>query len=180
MTPLSTTTTTPHTAVNHNHNHNTPPSPPPSAYSPPASPSPSLEAFEALNVATINVLSLAILFAGITMTYFNIENLDDFRRVFASTVYDGVVDSDGIDGTPSEATTRKLRQEIDEKELEEFVKGLLEKKGIQLQEKGKGEEVVVMAGDDNNNDDAVGGGGDGKRIEKKSGLLDMILNLRGR
>lgn len=70
-----------------------------------------LEAFEALNIATINVLSLAMMGVGGTLYALDINSMDDLRRFVRSGM--------GIEG--------KTEQDAEE-ELEEWVASVLERK----------------------------------------------------
>jgi hypothetical protein len=52
---------------------------------------PAMEAFEALNIATVNVLSLTMMATGGTLWYLNINNMDEARRFIRGGI--------GVDGT---------------------------------------------------------------------------------
>lgn len=72
-----------------------------------------IEAFEALNVATINVVSVSMLFVGGALCALNVNSLDDMRRLIRGGA--------GADGTG--------RSETDlEQELEEWIAGVLDRK----------------------------------------------------
>ena len=75
--------------------------------------SPAFEAFEALNIATVNVLSVAMIGIGGTLWYLNINSIEDGRRFVRGGL--------GIDGTgKSEADA--------EEEFEEWMATVLSRK----------------------------------------------------
>lgn len=89
-----------------------------------------IEAIEALNIATINVVSVSMVFVGGALCALNVNSLDDMRRLIRGGT--------GADGTG--------RTETDlEAELEEWIAGVLDrkerrKKGESLtNERGKGQ-----------------------------------------
>lgn len=72
-----------------------------------------MEAFEALNVATVNVASLALMLTGGAMWAFNISTLDDFRQLVRKNM--------GMDGP--------LDKEAEE-EMEEWLASILARRDI--------------------------------------------------
>ncbi|PGH14349.1 hypothetical protein AJ80_05939 [Polytolypa hystricis UAMH7299] len=89
-----------------------------------------LEAFEALNIATINVVSLAMLGIGTGMVAFDINTIEDLRR----KVRGGL----GVDNGP-ERSEKEL-----EEDFEEWVVGVLNRKTekeIQQEKIGKSAEA---------------------------------------
>ncbi|KAL1973821.1 hypothetical protein VTN31DRAFT_5381 [Thermomyces dupontii] len=77
-----------------------------------------LEAFEALNIATINVLSLAMMGVGGTLYALDINSMDDLRRFVRSGM--------GIEG--------RTEQDAEE-ELEEWVASVLDRRERKNREK---------------------------------------------
>ncbi|PGH00048.1 hypothetical protein AJ79_08319 [Helicocarpus griseus UAMH5409] len=87
-----------------------------------------LEALEALNLATINVASVAMIGVGMGMRAFEIETLDDLRR----KVRGGL----GVDGSG------RSEQDVEE-ELEEWVVSVLDRK---KEKEARGERVEGQRG----------------------------------
>jgi hypothetical protein len=88
-----------------------------------------MEAVEALNVATINVLSLAMMSTGGMLWYFDINSMDDARRKLRGGL--------GVDGTGRD-------EKQAEEELEEWAETVLSRKEAKEQSKmGKVEEKSV-------------------------------------
>lgn len=79
-----------------------------------------MEAFEALNIATINVLSLGIMTVGGLLYAFDISSVEDLRR--------NVQKSLGVDGIRTD-------QEAEE-EIEELFSSILERK-LRKEKRGK-------------------------------------------
>jgi hypothetical protein len=79
-----------------------------------------MEAVEALNIATVNVLSLAMMSAGGMMWYFDINSMDDARRKLRGGL--------GVDGTGRD-------EKQAEEEFEEWMATTLSRK--EAKEKGK-------------------------------------------
>jgi hypothetical protein len=84
--------------------------------------SPALEAFEALNIATINVLSLATLSTGAALWYLDINSMEDARRKLRGGL--------GVDGTGRD-------EKQAEEEFEEWMASVLSRK--EGREKGRRE-----------------------------------------
>lgn len=88
-----------------------------------------MEAVEALNIATINVLSLAVMSTGGMLWYFDINSMDDARRKLRGGL--------GVDGTGRD------EKQVEE-ELEEWMATVLSRKEAKEQSKmGKAEEKSV-------------------------------------
>ena len=68
-----------------------------------------MEAFEALNIATVNVLSVGMMLGGGLLYAFDISSLDDMRRQIRASI--------GVDGPRTE--------EDAEKEIEEWIASVL-------------------------------------------------------
>jgi hypothetical protein len=68
-----------------------------------------MEAFEALNIATVNVLSVGIMLGGGLLYAFDISSLDDMRRQVRASI--------GVDGPRTD--------EDAEKEIEEWIASVL-------------------------------------------------------
>ena len=79
-----------------------------------------MEAVEALNIATINVLSLATMSTGGMLWYFDINSMDDARRKLRGGL--------GVDGTGRD-------EKQAEEEFEEWMATTLSRK--ETKEKGK-------------------------------------------
>jgi hypothetical protein len=79
-----------------------------------------MEAVEALNIATVNVLSLAMMSTGGMMWYFDINSMDDARRKLRGGL--------GVDGTGRD-------EKQAEEEFEEWMATTLSRK--ETKEKGK-------------------------------------------
>jgi hypothetical protein len=79
-----------------------------------------VEAVEALNIATINVLSLAMMSTGGLLWYFDINNMDDARRKLRGGL--------GVDGSGRD-------EKQAEEEFEEWMATMLSRK--EAKEKGK-------------------------------------------
>lgn len=85
-----------------------------------------MEALEALNIATVNVLSLGMMLGGGLLYAFDIASVDDMRsKVRLSIAADG-------DKTKDTRTDQEL-----EKDLEEWFAGILEKTGHKVDWKPK-------------------------------------------
>lgn len=84
-----------------------------------------MEAFEALNIATINVVSLAMLGVGGTMYALDVNTIDDLRRLMRRGM--------GIEGTPG-PSDRQLEEELEEWLATVLDKKLLEKKLKEIKE----------------------------------------------
>lgn len=99
-----------------------------------------MEAFEALNLATINVLSFGMMGTGAVLYAFNINGLEDMRRIVRG----------GLDGEGNGKTDEELEREVTEwvvgvlgdrfeKQLEkEKLKKALEEEGIVDGNRGNG------------------------------------------
>ena len=88
-----------------------------------------MEAVEALNIATINVLSLATMSTGGMLWYFDINSMDDARRKLRGGL--------GVDGTGRD-------EKQAEEELEEWMATVLSRKEAKEQSKmGRVEEKSV-------------------------------------
>jgi hypothetical protein len=88
-----------------------------------------MEAVEALNIATVNVLSLAMMSTGGMLWYFDINSMDDARRKLRSGL--------GVDGTGRD-------EKQAEKELEEWMATVLSRKETKGKSKmGRDEEKSV-------------------------------------
>jgi hypothetical protein len=88
-----------------------------------------MEAVEALNIATINVLSLAVMSTGGMLWYFDINSMDDARRKLRGGL--------GVDGTGRD-------EKQAEEELEEWMATVLSRKEAKEQSKmGRVEEKSV-------------------------------------
>lgn len=81
-----------------------------------------LEAVEALNIATINVLSVAMLLTGGSLWYLDVNTMGDARRLLRGGL--------GVDGTG------KTEAEAEE-EIEEFIASVLARKDAKEGRKGK-------------------------------------------
>jgi hypothetical protein len=81
-----------------------------------------MEALEALNLATVNVLSYAMMLGGGVLYAFDISSLDDMRRNVRSKMGNG----DGAEVNEEE-----------EKEIEKFFVDILEKTGRKFDKDGK-------------------------------------------
>lgn len=79
-----------------------------------------MEAVEALNIATVNVLSLAMMSTGGMLWYFDINSMDDARKKLRSGL--------GVDGTGRD-------EKQAEEEFEEWMATVLSRK--ETKEKGK-------------------------------------------
>jgi hypothetical protein len=84
-----------------------------------------MEAVEALNIATVNVLSLAMMSTGGMLWYFDINSMDDARRKLRSGL--------GVDGTGRD-------EKQAEKELEEWMATVLSRKETKGKSKMGGDE----------------------------------------
>jgi hypothetical protein len=88
-----------------------------------------MEAVEALNIATINVLSLAMMSTGGMLWYFDINSMDDARRKLRGGL--------GVDGTGRD-------EKQAEEEFEEWMATALSRKEAKEQSKmGRVEEKSV-------------------------------------
>ena len=77
-----------------------------------------MEAFEALNIATINVLSLAMMTAGGLLYAFDISSVDDVRRSVRARL--------GWDGAPADRD--------EEEQAEEFLASILDRRDKRVKE----------------------------------------------
>lgn len=91
-----------------------------------------MEAFEALNLATINVLSFGMMSTGAVLYAFDINGLEDMRRIVRG----------GLEGADSGKTDEELEREVTEWVVgvlgDRFEKRLEEEKLRRLHE-GKGD-----------------------------------------
>lgn len=85
-----------------------------------------LDAVEALNIATINVVSLAMMFTGGLLWAFDISSMDDLRRKFR----DGM----GVE------TTAQSDQQVEE-QLEEWLASVLARKEKKEKEKESSDDI---------------------------------------
>jgi len=77
-----------------------------------------MEAFEALNIATVNVLSISMMLSGGLLYAFDISSVDDMRRAVRSRI--------GVDGNRTDGM--RTDQDVEE-EIEEWFATVLERKG---------------------------------------------------
>lgn len=91
-----------------------------------------MEALEALNIATINVVSLAMLGVGGTMYALDVNTVDDLRRLMRRGMG---IDGDG-DGTPG-PSDRQLEQELEEWLATVLDRKMLERKLKEIKEQGQ-------------------------------------------
>lgn len=89
-----------------------------------------VEAFEALNLATVNVMSFAMMFGGGLLWALDISSLDDLRRK--------VRGGRGVDGSGSGRSEREA-----EEEMEEWLATVLARKEEKVRRRRGGEEEEV-------------------------------------
>jgi len=80
-----------------------------------------MEAFEALNIATINVLSVGMMFTGGLLYAFDISSIDDMKRTVRSRI--------GVDAIRSGQDVGRSDHDV-EKEIEQWFATVLERKGM--------------------------------------------------